>query len=244
MYNLKLLLFLSIITLGVSSCIIDLDDDNFGNCIRGNGPFISEELFLAPFDGVDLKITANVVISQGPEQRVSVEGNRNIIDLLDLRVRNGIWDIELDRCVRNTGDLRFFITLPEITFLSISGSGEMVSDNFLITDDLDLFISGSGDMDLGLESDDIRSVISGSGSILLEGIADETDFEISGSGDYGAFGLDTNRSRIRIRGSGSAEVFVRDQLSVNILGSGDVLYRGNPELDVSISGSGDVINAN
>ena len=228
----------------LSSCIIDFDDDNFGNCINGRGPIISQELFLPPIVGVDLRLSADVVITQGNRQEIIVEGSENIIDALDLNVRNDIWDIDVNGCIRNSDNLRFFITLPITEYLSIAGSGTIVSDNFLITDDIDLFISGSGDMDLGLESDDIRSRISGSGTILVEGIADETDIEISGSGDYRMFGLDSNRSRIEIRGSGDAEVLVRDELNIFITGSGDVFYRGNPQLNISIQGSGDVINAN
>ena len=244
MRMIKFLIPIFLLFFGLSSCIIDIDDDNFGNCINGNGPIISEELFLSPIVGFDLRLSARVSIQQGPVQRIIVEGSRNVIDRLDLSVRNGVWDIDVNGCIRNTNDLRFFITLPTTEYLSISGSGEIISENFLLTNDIDLFISGSGDMDLGLESDDVRSNISGSGTILLEGIADETDFEITGSGDYKTFGLDTNRSSINIRGSGSAEVLVRNELSVRISGSGDVFFRGSPNLNVDILGSGNVINAN
>ena len=232
------------IALGVSSCVINFDDDSFVNCINGRGPKVSQELFLPPREGIDLRISGDVLISQGDQQQIIVEGSENIIDALDLDCSRWYLEIDVNGCIRNADNLRFFITLPRVEYLSIAGSGSIVSDNFLITDDIDLFISGSGDMDLGLDADDIRSRISGSGTILIEGIADETDLEISGSGDYRMFGLESNQSRIEIRGSGDAEVFVRDELNIIITGSGDVLYRGNPELNISIQGSGDVINAN
>lgn len=244
MQHLKLIIPGLLLALLCNSCLIDLDDDLIGNCINGNGPVISEELFVSPFDGIELQLSASVSIRQGPTQRITVEGSSDVIDRLDLRVRNGILFIDLDRCIRNLRDLRFFITIPSITYLSIAGSGEIVSENFLLVDDIELFISGSGDMDLGLEADEVFASISGAGTILLEGVANDTDLEISGSGDYLTFGLETLTSSVRIRGSGSAEVLVREALFVNISGSGDVLYRGLPILDVNISGSGAVINAN
>ena len=229
----------------MTGCFIDVDDDDgFFGCTDGEGPIISEELNLDPFTGIELSINASVFVTQGPIQSVFVEGQQNIIDEIDRSVRNGIWEIELDDCVRNMEPLKVTITIPNVTSLRISGSGELVSENVLVIDDIDLNISGSGDMDIAMEADDIESRISGSGTIIMEGVADDIDLEISGSGDYRAFNLEANRANVEIRGSGDAEVFVRDELDVKISGSGDVLYKGNPSIDVEITGSGEVIDAN
>ena len=41
----------------------------------------------------------------------------NIIDEIELDVRNGIWKIEFNRCVRDIDQLRIFITMPTLTSL-------------------------------------------------------------------------------------------------------------------------------
>lgn len=226
----------------VSSCFFD-DDGPFG-CINGEGPMVTEELNLADFSGIELDISADVVVKQGPEQEVIVEGKQNIIDELERDVKNGIWEIDVDGCVTDMGNMRIFVTLPDITSLKISGSGKIESENVLLVNDINLRISGSGDMDLDLEADDIDAKISGSGEMILDGLAKDLNFKISGSGDLHAFGLETQFADIDISGSGDAEVFVVQELDVKISGSGDVTYLGNPLLDVSISGSGKVKDGN
>lgn len=243
MSKMKWLFFLSIaLSLTVSSCFFD-DEGPFG-CVNGEGPVVTEELNLADFDGVELSISADVIIRQGSEQSVTVEGKRNIIDELDRNVKNGIWDIDVDGCVRDNNDMRIFITLPEITSLKISGSGSIESENVLLVDDINLRISGSGDMDLDMEANNVVAEISGSGEMILDGLANQLDFEVSGSGDLHAFGLETQSAIIDIRGSGDAEVFAVNDLDVKISGSGDVTYRGNPSLNVKINGSGKVVDGN
>ena len=245
MRKLKCLLTALVCTSMMTGCIIDVDDDDgFFGCEDGEGPIVSEEINLTDFDGVELSISADVFITQGPVQTVVIEGQQNIIDEVDRSVRNGIWEIEFDDCVDSSEDLKVFITMPNVTSLRISGSGNIVSENVLVIDDVSLVISGSGDMDIAMEADDIDSRISGSGRVTLEGIADDVEFEISGSGDYKTFGLEVSRADIEIRGSGDAEVYVIDELDVKITGSGDVFYKGNPSLDVEITGSGEVIDAN
>lgn len=241
-----LFLMTMLFSMGISSCFIDIDDDDgdFFGCIDGDGPIISEELFLDDFDGIRLELSARVVITQGPTQSVVVEGKQNIIDELDLDVRGGIWEIETNECVSDIGNMTFFITIPVIRSLTIAGSGEIVSPEVLVVDDIDVSILGSGDIDLGLDADDIEAIISGSGQIRLEGIADDIDIEIDGSGDYRGFNMETRTAFVRIAGSADVNLRVLEELIVRISGSGDVRFRGNPALDVIINGSGEVIDAN
>lgn len=243
MSKMKWLFFVPIaLSLTVSSCFFD-DEGHFG-CLNGEGPVVSEELNLADFDGVELSISADVIIRQGSEQEVIVEGKQNVIDELERDVKNGIWDIDIKGCVRDNNDMKIFITLPDISSLKISGSGSIESENFLIVEDIDLRISGSGDMDLDIEANRIDAKISGSGEMLLDGLTDHLDFKISGSGDLHAFGLETQSAIVEISGSGDAEVHAATDLDVKISGSGNVTYRGNPSLNVKITGSGKVIDGN
>lgn len=233
------------LALTASGCFFDFDDDTPFSCVRGEGPIVTETLDVDPFDGIDLQLSATVFITQGSPQSVTVEGKANIIDELERDVNgNGVWQIETDDCVRDLDDLRIFITVPDIRRLKISGSGEIISENVLVADNIDLEINGSGDMDVALDADDVIGRISGSGKMVLEGEANDLIYRISGSGDLLAFDLLARTADIEISGSGDADVRVSDDLRVRISGSGDVRYKGNPTLDVSISGSGRVINAN
>jgi len=231
--------------LSLTGCIFDDDDGGIFNCVEGQGPIVSQSFDLPSFSGVDLEIDADVYITQGGEQEVIVEGQENILDQLELTISSDTWEIDLDGCTRYDDPLKIYITLPEVTYLRIDGSGDMISENIIEGDDILLRISGSGDMDLGLNMDDkVEAKISGSGTIFLEGEAKKTDFQISGSGDYQTFNLETDKCDIKISGSGDAEVFVNDDLDVKISGSGDVLYRGNPAINADITGSGEIIDAN
>ncbi len=229
----------------VPGCFIDGNGDGPFGCIDADGSIVSQELDLSNFDGIELRMEGKVFIRQGNRQEVIVEAPRDLIEELELDVDNGIWEIETDDCVRyNDNDFRVYITLPDITFLRVAGSGDIVSENVLIVDDLELNVSGSGNIDIATEADDIIAKISGSGDMFLEGIADLLDFITSGSGDYSAFNLDARAAKIQISGSGNAEVRVSDRLDVRISGSGDVRYKGNPIVNTQISGSGRVVNAN
>lgn len=228
-----------------SGCFIDINDNGgVFNCLDGDGVWETRTLDMETFSGIKLNMPIDVYITQGDDFLVEVEGKEDIIDELDLDVHNDIWEIETDRCVRDIGNMKIYITMPNIKSLKISGSGKIIGQNEFTVNNIDLTISGSGDMDLLLDAQNIDGNISGSGEMWLEGNADLLDFNISGSGDLNAFNLFCNDVKIRISGSGDARVNALDTLDVNISGSGDVFYKGHPSIDVHISGSGDLIDAN
>ncbi len=247
MNNLFRFLFALLILFNLSNCIIVDDDDGNGhypfNCTEGEGSVDSYTLELDDITSIRLKISADVYLSQGP-QEVVVEGQENIVDELELDVNSGRWEIEFDDCVEDYVDLKIYITIPNLHKVELDGSGEIFGETLFTVDDIDLEISGSGDIDLELECDDIEADISGSGKIKLIGTCDDLDLQISGSGDYKGFNMECQKAKVEINGSGDAEVRVIDELDVEINGSGDVYYKGFPELDIQINGSGEVINAN
>ena len=238
----KLFLYLALIFIGMttSSCFFDFSNNDF-DCVRGNGDIDTKELFLNDFHSVKLNTSANVFVTQGNEQSIRVDLDENLFQELDRDVFNGTWEIEFDRCVKNIHKFDVYITIPDIRKLTISGSGDIVGENVFIGDDLDLKITGSGQMDIAFEGEQIDADITGSGDMRLEGEIERLDFRVSGSGDLQAFKMISDISEIDIRGSGDAEITVNDLLIVRIDGSGDVFYKGDPELDIKINGSGDVI---
>jgi hypothetical protein len=236
---------LLLLLLSTPACFFDFDDDDISiGCRNADGPDVSFILGIDNFDGIELNIAADVFISQGDEFEVIAEGPEEALEDLEDNIRNGSWIIDTRRCYRNNDEIDIFITMPHLREIRHNASGRILAQTFFVTDDVDLFNSGSGNIDLGLDSDDIDARISGSGDISIEGTADRVDLFISGSGDWECFDFATRETEVSISGSGDAEVRVLDFLRIQISGSGDVLYKGQPDLDVRITGSGEVRDAN
>ena len=222
----------------LSSCYFDASP---GKRIQGEGPYLTRDIELPPIKGIVIRNSADVVLSQGNRQRMTVEAQENIIDNLRTEVSSGILYISNRKPVWRTRPVRIKLRIEDLTDVRVSGSGDIVSDGrFDDLDDLEVIISGSGDIKLDVEADNIYARIGGSGSITLKGDARSGDFRINGSGSIYANELETKRGSARISGSGGIHLFATSHLNARISGSGDIIYRGDPEVDSSISGSGNI----
>jgi hypothetical protein len=231
----KILTTLSILTLLVfTSCDEDLI------CDRANGYAETQEFNLSDIDGIGMSISGNVIVSIGPQQSVTVEAQREVLDNLNTSVNNGTWNISLDKCFRKYSEVNVYITVPSLDYVGLAGSGSILSNSTIITNNFKTSLSGSGTIDLTVEANNVDTNISGSGSVNLSGTTNSHDISISGSGNANAFGLESTHVNVRISGSGNSYVTVSERLDVSISGSGNIIYDGNPEIDSSVSGSGNV----
>lgn len=132
------------------------------------------------------------------------------------------------------------VRLPTITALVASGAGKVRGMTPFKTKGLVLKQSGSGKMDLNVESTDLNWEINGSGEIKLGGTSAKSSGVISGSGSLHSDTLKAKSVSIKVSGSGNAVVDASESLDVNVSGSGSVIYSGSPQLTKTVRGSGQV----
>lgn len=212
----------------------------------GEGPIINETRVAGNFAGIDQRVSASVYYTQGPDYKISISAQRNILDILQTYVSNNKLIIKFKDGVRvNTHEeIRVEISAPQVTSLRLSGSGNLHVSGPFTPGSLDADISGSGEMLIAeLNTAYLNANISGSGGItMLQGTATEEKLRISGSGNFNLENVAAARVTTNTSGSGTTRVMASQQLNVTISGSGNVYYKGSPQVNASISGSGKVLH--
>lgn len=233
--KIKRILYIVPLFFFLSSCIF------FQNCIAPEGEIVSKQIDLGPIHSIDLKSNVKLIISQSMQQELEIRAPQNYIDILNKEVSEGEWNIQFDRCLKESELVEIYLSVEMLKELSISGSGDIYGEGLFSGEELELKINGSGSIQLESEYKEIELVIAGSGDIQLKGEAKELGVEINGSGDVNTEELVSDNCEIRINGSGDVRVNSTNSLQVKINGSGDVFYKGDPrDIDSKINGSGDL----
>lgn len=118
-------------------------------------------------------------------------------------------------------DFRIEIILPNVTHLEVDGSGGIDCS--------------------GIEAMELEVVVSGSGDIRLKGSVGALNATVSGSGDVSARELKARNAKLQVTGSGDLEVFVLETVDARFTGSGDITIYGNPaSRKTKVVGSGGI----
>jgi hypothetical protein len=236
--TLQLPAILTFIAFMTTSCIIVVN----GKSAQGSGNIITEEREVSAFNKIHLKGSGKVFLTPGEKQTLIIKTDDNIMPLIETDVSGKKLTISHGRHHLRPTVFEVFITVKNLKGVAISGSGDISGKGRFVTDTFYAEISGSGDVDLELETGRLETKISGSGSIRLAGKAEDYTVSISGSGEINAFDVQAKNISVKISGSGDCRVHAAESLDAKISGSGDVYYKGRPRINTKISGSGSLIS--
>lgn len=239
MQIIKLIIIVSIISIFSQSC---RKGGPWG--IRGKGSNVTETRDLKDFDRIQLSIDADVYYTQDSVYKVEISAQSNILTVLKVEVSGSELKLDFKRNVWDHNKIKITVHSPNLKGLSISGSGDINVQNSVNTSDLELNISGSGNIYLPfLNSQNVSARISGTGDIKIAGGGTKTEtLTVSGSGNIDAKDFVAENCTAKISGLGDISVHATEILNVTISGTGDVSYRGKPSVSSDISGLGKLIH--
>jgi hypothetical protein len=228
--------------------------------VEGNHNVETEFRFVSSFNRIINEGDFEVYIKQDSIYELRIEAESNLIPLIRTSVKGSALVIDTHDNLKNHFPMKIYVTTPSIDELNLEGSG-LISGQGLTTSEMEVNLSGSGSIDVGVTADkvmtsisgsgllqmsvstnELESTISGSGHMDLWGNANRGDFHISGSGTIQGYDLVQQECYASISGSGNMYIQVIEYLEVTISGSGSVYYQGNPQVVTHISGSGSVIH--
>lgn len=212
--------------------------------LAGSGNLVTENRQTAGFTGIENFGDFKVIVNKGATINMSLYGEDNVLGEIVTEVNNNKLKIRYRNNHYRHRHKQVIITLttPELSLVSLNGSGSIESTANWSGTDLVIDISGSGNIDLFTTSSYLETSVGGSGDITLHGEAEKSAFAISGSGKIKAYDATTAKAYTTISGSVSAQITVSEKLDAKINESGTVYYKGNPQtVNTSISGSGKVI---
>lgn len=192
------------------------------------------------FNDIAFSISGDLILTQGSGYSVKLEGDKKDIEKIITKLEGNTLIIKLNSNWKNIGDVKVYVTLPELNKISLAGSGNVIAKKAFKVNSLDIDIAGSGDIIFeNLTAGKTEVSVAGSGDIKLVGSSgDKLEVSIAGSGDVDAANYIANKVEVDISGSGTAKVHAKDKLETAIVGSGSVYYNGNPLVEANSIGSG------
>ncbi len=208
--------------------------------------YLDDEREVKNFNGIASAGPINVVVTLGSKESCRFEGDAEAIASLIAEVKGEILIIRPENSITSWSrkyenkKITAYVTAKNLKSLTMSGSGNMIVNGKINSNDLVTTLSGSGSIKATADSKDFNGVISGSGSLIISGTADRAKIIISSSGKFAGKGFAVDHLVTTISGSGTVIIKANQTIKAMISGSGTVNYIGNPTVDKTIIGSGGV----
>ena len=211
--------------------------------LAGNGNIVKEKRDVSNFTKICVTGSFEVCLTSGDIGKVSLEGDENILAIINIKVVNGTLTITTENNVNvrpsRTNKIKIKVPVQLLDTISLNGCGSITSKTTIKNMKLKVTLDGPGSIAIPVDTTEATAWILGSGTISLNGITENFNCRISGSGTIEASGLEAKQVSASISGSGDAKVNSTLALTGRIIGTGNIAFAGEPkQTDLKYMGNG------
>lgn len=219
-----------------------------GKEVKASKNYVTKQIKVSDFDQIAVSGSLDVTYTQqSGKPKVEIYTSDNIVDLLDIYVKNGKLNLGFKKNVKvSYNKLEIRVTSEDLNAVNVAGSGDFKFTNGLKTDQLKMNVAGSGDITASNIqcSQEFTANVAGSGDIECKQLkAADMDISVAGSGDLKIENALVTSANASVAGSGTVKISgSADKANYSVAGSGD-LYANDfkvQNISASVAGSGDI----
>lgn len=229
----KKLIYISILFL-----IFACDSENAGDCFQKTGSLIQQEIVVDTFDKIFVNRDIELIIKEGPTQKLIIETGKNLLNDVTATVIDGkltLTDNNTCNYVRDYGITKVYVTSPNIIEIRSSTQYDVRSDGVLNYPSLTI-LSEDFNMPDTFTSGNFRLQIDNSSFALV--FNNLSNCFISGKTNSLSITFAAGNSRFEGRN------FVAQNIQLWNRGSNDMIVNPQQSIRGKISGTGNVIAVN
>jgi hypothetical protein len=231
------LLTVAVAILGISAC----SQGQIRKTVHGNNNVVTKERSAEHFTGIRVSSGIDVYLTQGNNEKISVEADENLHEYILTEVRGGVLNVYTDANIRDAERKRVHVTMKEINSIKTSSAGDVYGETPVKTDRLELSASSAGNIKLEVFAEEINADISSSGDLTITGEAEKLDADLSSAGDLNAYDLKVKEADVSVSSAGDADINVSEKIIARASSAGDINYKGDPKyVDAHSSSAGGI----
>jgi hypothetical protein len=187
----------------------------------GSGVVKTEKRDIGAFTSVNVSGAYEVEIVCQKQPGLEIEGDDNILPLVNAFVKDNTLYIESARSFNVKRAIKVRITTGNLEGLSSSGASKITLE--------------------GVKNEQLVIETSGASRIDAAGETKSLEIESSGASKVDVQELRASRVKVSLSGAGRANIYATEELNADVSGASQVTYYGEPKVvNKSISGAGSI----
>lgn len=240
--SIKLLLGLLIIILvSITVFVAVAKYYQVADAVSGNGRSVSEARQVSDFSGLQVSGRIKVTLTQGPERKVEVKADQNIVTAVQTKVEEDILHILLKNKIDRKENIEVTITMPVIKSLNLSDGASIKTTTELKGEDLTIESSSGSQAAITVQYKNMFCTAFGGSVLQFNGKVETAHVSASAGSIINAGELSANKCSVEALAGSTAEMKVLDEISADIKSGSSFTYSGEPAIRDINSSSGGMI---
>lgn len=215
-------LILSIFSLSILSC-------NSLDGITGSGPVKTKEITnLSDFDAVSISRGLNIELTQGNENKATIEADENLLEVIKVFVENNTLTITSDKNIRKAKSKKVLLTFKNLEKLNINSGSYVTNKGFIKNKNLTITVHSGANAKLNTKSDFLTCEVHSGSKLDLEGFTNSANLRAHSGANLQARNLKSKTVVAEAHSGASLKTFASESIKATAHSGASIRFAGNP----------------
>ena len=205
-------------------------DGNFGLGVNGNGQVITTERPIhGSFSKIKVSRGLNVYLTQGEVERLTVEADENLHEIITTTVENDVLYISTSENIGKASSKKGLLHFKNLTAIEATSGSDLFSTNTIKTSRLALETSSGSDMEIQVEAESITCHSTSGSDLKISGKTMKFVADASSGSSIETDNLESLNAQVKASSGAEINVNTLKKLTAKASSGGNIHYVGTPE---------------
>jgi hypothetical protein len=234
----KILIVLFFATL-LSSCNV-----NLFNRVNGNRNVTREDRTTKEaFTKVRVSTGLDLYISQGSKNKITVEADENLQEIIITEVLNGELKIYAEKNIWRAKARKIHVTIDNLEALSATSGADVYAKEPIKVTNLKINATSGADIKISVDADSVETNATSGSDIEISGITNNYFSNATSGASIDGYELKSENATVNVTSGANINVFASESINAKATSGGNIDFKGNPKKVDKKSNSGGSISA-
>ena len=234
----KIITLLFIATI-FTSCSVDMF-----NSISGNRNVITQERKTSnAFTGIKVSTGIDLYINQDSKNKVTVEADENLHDIIITKVENGILKVYSEKNIWRAKARKVYVTIKDLNLLAATSGSDVYGKGSIKSDKISITATSGANIEITLDANNVETNSTSGSDIKIAGTAINHSSNATSGSSIDAYGLESKNAIARVTSGADINIYASEKIDANATSGGDIDFKGSPKSIHKNSNSGGSISA-
>ncbi len=241
--NKILLIAFGVVVLAIFLIMLTIRVELKRDAVEGSGIIISESRDSSAFNGIEVRGSFSVYITQGDQHSIMVYADDNLLEHIRTDINRDILKISADKRFKGNEKPKIIIELSKLRAIDGSAGARVYAEEAIHGMELALKLRSGAEGHLNLFYDKADIDVNTGAVVKLHGAVDGLIANSATGANLDARNLKAVNCYVSSKGGSQSNVFVTGQLTAQASSGGIIRYTGDPiQKTESISGGGVIVS--
>lgn len=234
-----------VLTLCFIATLLSSCNSNMFNSVTGNrNVTIEDRSKKEPFTAIKVSAGLDLYISQGTKNKITVEADENLQQLIKTEVKDGVLTIYSEKNIWKAKAKKIYVTIKELETLAATSGAEVYAKETLTTKNLTVSATSGAEITISVDADAIETNATSGADIAISGISNTHISKATSGATVDAFKLQSKNVTAIVTSGADINIYASENLDAKATSGGGIDFTGNPKKVIKTTTSGGSVSTN